>query len=56
VCFLIERDFHEIRVERVREAGGDEVGLGVVGYALSVECVLEVLECEGIVEDVNCDG
>jgi hypothetical protein len=51
-CF-VRGDFHQVGVEGVREAGGNELGLGVVGQTLTVELILEVLEGKSIVKDVD---
>lgn len=48
---FVKVDFLEVLVEISRESCGLEFILGVVGKALLVELALEVLECEGIVED-----
>lgn len=46
-------DFFQVVVEGVCESGFDEVGLGIVGEAFTVELVLEVLESQSVVEDAN---
>ena len=50
---LIEGDFLEVGVEGGVETGGREVGFGKVGQTGLVEGVFEVLEGEGVVEDVS---
>ena len=50
---FVRRDGFEVAVEGGVEARVGEVGLGEVGEAGSVEGVFEVLEGEGIVEDVG---
>jgi hypothetical protein len=51
-CF-VRGDFHQVGVEGVREAGSNELGLGIVGQTLTVELILEVLQGKSIVEDVD---
>ena len=43
----------KVLIDGVRETSCDEVGLGIVGETFTVELVLEVLEGEGVVEDVG---
>jgi len=46
----------DVVVEGGFEAGSGELSLREVGQALAVEGVLEVLEGEGVVDDVDCVG
>lgn len=48
---LIEIYFLQILVKVLGEPGLAEVALGVVRQALLIELSLEILECQGIVED-----
>ena len=48
---FIKVNLLEIGVEWIREAGGDKLGLGVVGEAFLVELPLQILQRQGIVED-----
>lgn len=50
---LVVGDLPQVVVEGVGEAGGHELGLRVVGQALAVELVLEVLEGQRVVEDAH---
>ena len=50
---FIAGNFLKVLIKRVRETSCDEVGLGIVGETFTVEFVLEVLEGEGVVEDVD---
>lgn len=47
---LIHGDLLEVGVERAVESGGSELLLGVVGEALTVKGILEMLQGQGIVE------
>ena len=49
---LVTGDFFEVGVEGGVEAGVCEIGLGEVTDTRFVEVVFEVLEGEGVVEDV----
>lgn len=51
---LVARNLLQVLVEGGREAGFGEGGSAVVGESLAVEGVFEVLEGEGVVEDVDC--
>ncbi len=53
VGHFVRGDFFEVGVEGAGEAGGCEGGFGEVGEAFAVEGVFEVLEGEGVVEDVG---
>ena len=50
---LVSPDLLQVVVEALIEPGGGKVSLGVVLEALLVELALEILECQGIVEDIN---
>ena len=53
MCGLVGGDFLEVGVEGGVEAGGCEVGFGEVLETCLVEVVFEMLESEGVVEDVG---
>lgn len=48
---LIEINFLQILVKVLGEPGLAEIAFGVVRQALLIELSLEILECQGIVED-----
>lgn len=50
VGLLVKVDLHQVGVEGIGEAGGYEVGLGVVCKSLLVELSFKVFESQGIVE------
>lgn len=50
MCLLINGNLLEIGVEGAVESGSGELLLGVVGEALTVEGILEMLQGQGIVE------
>lgn len=52
---LILGDFHQVRIEWIREPSIDEHLLRVVLETLTVEGSLKVLEGKSIVEDVGCE-
>jgi hypothetical protein len=54
VSCLIRSHLLHVRVELGVEPGGREVLLGEVRKTFTVEGVLEVLEGQGVVEDVGC--
>jgi hypothetical protein len=51
---LIRRDPLNIGIDSRVEAGGGKVRLGEIGQSFAVEPVLEMLQCESIVENVGC--
>lgn len=50
---LVAGDLLQVAVEGRVKTGGCELFLGEVGQTLAVELVLEVLQGQGVVEDVG---
>ena len=53
---FVRRDLFQVRVERVREAGCDELGLSKVRKTTTVEVVFEMLQDQGIGENRDVTG
>lgn len=50
---LIDRDFLQVLIKRIGEAGRQEVVAGVIRQAGAIKGIFEVLQGQGVVENVG---